>query len=98
MIGRSINPAQLEKYAHQIGVGGLVLTDHEKKLVNQVLDSGRLTYGPMTKTFEEQFARRHDCKYALFMNSGTSALHLALQALKTRYGWADGDEVIVPAV
>jgi dTDP-4-amino-4,6-dideoxygalactose transaminase len=88
----------VERYPHQIGVGGLVLTDCEKKLVNQVLDSGRLTYGPMTKAFEEGFARRHECKHALFVNSGTSALHLALQALKVRYGWSDGDEVIVPAV
>lgn len=88
----------MQRYPHQIGVGGLVLTDCEKKLVNQVLDSGRLTYGPMTKAFEEGFAARHDCKHALFVNSGTSALHLALQAMKVRYGWSDGDEVIVPAV
>jgi perosamine synthetase len=32
------------------------------------------------------------------MNSGTSALHVALAALKECHGWADGDEVIVPAV
>lgn len=30
--------------------------------------------------------------------SGTCALLIALQALKTRYKWSDGDEVIVPAV
>src|SRR5262249_498926 len=98
MIARFTNTRRAEKYRHQIGVGGLVLTDYEKQLVNQVLDSGRLTYGPMTKAFEREFALHHDCKYALFVNSGTSALHLALQALKTRYGWSDGDEVIVPAV
>lgn len=88
----------MKKYKHQIGVGGLVLTDYEKKLVNEVLDSGRLTYGPMTRRFEAEFAARHGCKHSLFMNSGTSALHLGLQAMKARYGWEDGDEVIVPAV
>jgi dTDP-4-amino-4,6-dideoxygalactose transaminase len=31
-------------------------------------------------------------------NSGTSALHVALQALKEIHGWQDGDEVLVPAV
>jgi CDP-6-deoxy-D-xylo-4-hexulose-3-dehydrase len=31
-------------------------------------------------------------------NSGTGALQLALQALKERYGWDDGAEVIVPAM
>ncbi len=92
---REIN---LKKYDHQIGVGGLVLSEDEKKLVNGVLESNQLTYGPMTKKFEKEFAQKHDVKHALFMNSGTSALHVALAALKARYGWNDGDEVIVPAV
>jgi dTDP-4-amino-4,6-dideoxygalactose transaminase len=86
------------KYKHQIGVGGLVLSNYEKKLVNEVLESNQLTYGPMTKRFEKEFATHHQAKYALFMNSGTSALHVALAALKDRNGWHDGDEVIVPAV
>lgn len=88
----------LKKYPHQIGVGGLVLSDYEKRLVNEVLDSNQLTYGPMTKRFEREFATSHDARFGLFMNSGTSALHCALAALKNRHGWSDGDEVIVPAV
>ena len=88
----------MKKYPTQIGVGGLELTKYEKDLVNQVLDSNRLTYGPMSKKFEKEFARMHDVKHALFMNSGTSALHIALAALKDRNGWKDGDEVIVPSV
>ncbi|MEP7210518.1 MAG: DegT/DnrJ/EryC1/StrS family aminotransferase [Alphaproteobacteria bacterium] len=88
----------LKKYDHQIGVGGLVLSDYEKNLVNEVLDSNQLTYGPYSKRFESEFAASHECRFAQFMNSGTSALHVALQVLKTRHGWADGDEVIVPAV
>jgi len=75
-----------------------VLTSYEKQLVNQVLDSNRLTYGDMTKRFEREFAASHGARHGLFMNSGTSALHVALAALKNRHGWADGDEVIVPAV
>jgi perosamine synthetase len=88
----------MKKFPRQIGVGGLVISDHEKKLVNEVLESNQLTYGPMTKRFEEEFALSHGCKFGLFMNSGTSALHVALAALKERFEWADGDEVIVPAV
>lgn len=88
----------MKKYKYQIGVGGLELSKREKELVNEVLDSNRLTYGPMSKKFENKFATSHDCKYGLFMNSGTSALQVALASLKDRYGWADGDEVIVPAV
>jgi CDP-6-deoxy-D-xylo-4-hexulose-3-dehydrase len=88
----------MQKYPKQIGVGGLVLSDYEKQLVNEVLDSNQLTYGPMMKRFEAEFGKSHNCKFALYMNSGTSALHVALAALKDRHGWNDGDEVIVPAV
>jgi perosamine synthetase len=89
---------KLKKNKHQIGVGGLELSEREKELVNQVLNSNRLTYGPMSKELENKFSTSHACKYGLFMNSGTSALQVALQSLKDRYGWADGDEVIVPAI
>lgn len=70
----------------------------QKRLVNKVLRSGRLTYGPMTKELEERFAALHGRKHALFTSSGTSALKIALHALKDRHGWKDGDEVIIPAV
>lgn len=86
------------RFHKQIGVGGLVLSQVEKDLVNQVLDSNRLTYGPMSKEFEAKFASSHHAKYGIFMNSGTSALHVALAALKTLHGWQDGDEVLVPSV
>jgi dTDP-4-amino-4,6-dideoxygalactose transaminase len=33
----------------------------------------------------------------VFCNSGTSALQIALAALKEVYGYQDGDEVLVPA-
>ena len=89
---------QVNKFHRQIGVGGLVLNDYEKSLVNEVLESSQLTYGPKSKKFERDFAFKHECNHGLFMNSGTSALHVALAALKERNNWSDGDEVIVPAV
>ena len=88
----------LKKFDYQIGVGGLALSDLEKQLVLDVLESNRLTYGPRSQQFEEQFASRHGCRHGLYMNSGTSALQVALAALKEQRGWSDGDEVIVPAV
>jgi dTDP-4-amino-4,6-dideoxygalactose transaminase len=48
--------------------------------------------------FESAFAAVHQRHHAAFCNSGTGALQLALQALKERYGWRAGDEVIVPAM
>ncbi len=82
----------------QIGVGGFKIGEPERRYLNQVIESSRLSYGPMTQAFESRFAKVHDCKYAIFCNSGTSALHVAMAVLKERGGWADGDEVLVPAV
>ncbi|MGC8622142.1 MAG: DegT/DnrJ/EryC1/StrS family aminotransferase, partial [Caldisphaera sp.] len=81
-----------------IGVGGLKITRADKKMVNKVLDSNRLSYGPYSKKFEEEFAKLHDSKFAIFTNSGTSSLHIAVAALKEKYSWSDGDEILVPAV
>jgi perosamine synthetase len=74
------------------------VTRKQKKLVKQVLKSGRLTYGSKTRELEERFAEIHGVKYALFTSSGTAALKIALHALKDKYGWKDGDEVLIPAV
>lgn len=82
----------------QIGVGGFRISERAKELVMQVLDSNRVTSGPMMARFEERIAALHGCRFGLMSNSGTSALQIALQALKERHGWADGDEVLVPAL
>ena len=82
----------------QIGIGGCRIGPRAKALVAEVLDSNRLSAGPMTERFEREIAELHGARYGLFCNSGTSALQIALGALKEREGWADGDEVLVPAV
>lgn len=81
----------------QLGVGGGSIGAREKEYVLDALERGRLSYGDYSRQFEAEFARLHDRRYAIFCNSGTSALQVALHALKKRHGWRDGDEVIVPA-
>ena len=73
-------------------------TRHQKKLIKEVLKSGRLTYGDKTRELERRFAEIHGAKYAIFTSSGTAALKVSLHALKDKHGWKDGDEVIIPAV
>jgi dTDP-4-amino-4,6-dideoxygalactose transaminase len=86
------------KPVNQIGVGGLELGLREKHYLQQVIDSNRLSYGPFSQKLEKLFAELHDCRFAVFCSSGTAALQLALSALKEKYGWREGDEIIVPAV
>ncbi len=90
--------ASRAKVTEQIGIGTASIGPLERQFINDVLDSGRLSYGPYTKAFEREFARLHDRKFGIFCNSGTSALQVAVHALKRKYGWSDGDEVLVPAV
>jgi len=64
--------------------------EKEKELVNEVLDSGWLSTGPMTEKFEKNFADYMGAEHAIAVNSGTSGLHLLIRAL----GIEEGDEVI----
>jgi perosamine synthetase len=73
-------------------------TRKQKKLIKQVLKSGRLTYGNKTRELEERFAEIHGAKHAIFTSSGTAALKISLHALKDKHGWKDGSEVIIPSV
>lgn len=82
----------------RVGVGCCSIDPLGVRYVNQVLKSGRLSYGPFHRRFERSFAREHQSLHSVFCNSGTSALHIALQALKELHGWKDGDEVLVPAI
>ncbi|TNC27425.1 DegT/DnrJ/EryC1/StrS family aminotransferase [Amycolatopsis alkalitolerans] len=59
-------------------------------LVIEVLRSGGLAQGPMVGRFEDAFARVAGTAHAVAVNSGTTALVAALQAL----GLRPGDEVI----
>jgi dTDP-4-amino-4,6-dideoxygalactose transaminase len=82
----------------RIGIGDCLVSERAKALVREVLDSNRLSAGPMMDRFEQGVASLHGCAFGLMSNSGTSALHIALAALKERDGWNDGDEVLVPAL
>ena len=81
-----------------ITLGHLSISEQGKKYVNDCLDSNRLSKGKYTVKFEKDFAKLHGCNHGVFCNSGTSALQIALAALKERHCYEDGDEVLVPAI
>ena len=58
--------------------------------VLDVMESGQFVLGPAVETFERRFAAYCGIRHAVAVNSGTSALHLALLAAKI----GPGDEVI----
>jgi perosamine synthetase len=80
----------------QVGVGREIclarpdITDLERRYVMEVLSSPYLSLGPRLDEFERRLADYIGTKYAVAVNSGTSALHLVVKAL----GIGEGDEVI----
>jgi perosamine synthetase len=70
----------------------LIGRDDIRAVVN-VMKSGGLAQGPQVLKFEQEFSRLVGDRECVAVNSGTSALHLALLAL----GIGPGDEVIVPS-
>jgi len=66
---------------------------NEIKAVSNVLEKGWLTPGRVTAEFENKVARIFGKKFGLFVNSGSSANLLALEALK----FPKGSEIITPA-
>ncbi len=82
----------------KIELGYLKISSAAKRYVAEALEANRLSTGPFIHRFERAFAQEHGCRHAVMCNSGTSALQIALAALKERHGWQDGDEVLVPAI
>jgi len=58
--------------------------------MQQVCAAGTYILGPNVRAFERELAAYVGCRYAVGLNSGTDALHLALRALDI----GPGDEVI----
>lgn len=83
---------------HEIRLGYNAVPKEAEKDLIRVFRSGQYSPGPKVKEFEEAWAKAHQAKYAVFVNSGTDALRLSLLALKEKYQWKDGDEVAVPAL
>ena len=80
----------LKKY----GYGKQNISDEDIQAVVETLKSPYLTCGPKVKEFEQTICDYTGAKYAVAVNSATSALHIAMLAL----GIKEGDEVITTPI
>ncbi len=69
-----------------IPYGKQEITQADIDLVNEVLRSDFLTQGPMVPRFESLVAKKCKAKFAVAVNSATSALHIACIALNVGPG------------
>lgn len=67
-----------------------LVDEEQKKAVLKVLESGSFILGDEVENFEKEFSSFCHTKFGIGVNSGTSALHLALLSLDI----GPGDEVI----
>src|SRR5262245_5148554 len=66
------------------------IKDDVQQAINKVFETGQYLLGDEVAAFESEFAKHVNAEHAVALNSGTSALHLALLAA----GVGPGDEVI----
>jgi perosamine synthetase len=69
------------------------ITDADRDAVLGVLQTSTLSSGPQVEKFEQALCKYLGARYAVAVNSGTSALHLAVETL----GLPRGSEVILPS-
>lgn len=70
------------------------IDEEDIRAVVKALKSSNLTQGPLVDEFEKKVAEYCGAKYAVAVNSGTSALHIACLAA----GISKGDEVITSPI
>ena len=73
---------------------------NERDSLQKVISSNQFTMGKQVKRFEQQFSKFVNSKYAVMVNSGSSANLLMVASLfyKKKNFLKRGDEVIVPSV
>jgi perosamine synthetase len=69
------------------------ITDEDRQAVLDVLQTPHLSMGPKVQEFEHAICDYTGASHAVAVNSGTSALHIAVRAL----GLQPGAEVILPS-
>ena len=64
----------------------------------KVIKSKQLTMSKITRNFEKTFSKYLGVKYAVMVNSGSSANLLSLFVAKYSYKFKSGDEIIIPTI
>ena len=72
----------------------LYLDVEDYKSVKDVMESGQISRGKLPSVFEDEFSKYIGCRHSIVLNSGTTALWLAVHVL----GLPAGSEVIVPSL
>ncbi len=98
-IFKKVKKTNHKKFKYELLSDGYRPSDLEKAI--KVLISGQITMDKITRNFEKYFSKKIGAKYALMVNSGSSANLLAFFCLtnpKRKKRLKTGDECLVPAL
>ncbi|MBC7225429.1 MAG: aminotransferase class I/II-fold pyridoxal phosphate-dependent enzyme, partial [Anaerolineae bacterium] len=82
----------------RIAIAEFIASPEQRRLVQEVLDSGRISEGPKVSQFEQAWASFVGSRHCVATNSGTSALMVGLLALRHRLGLPRGTKAITSAL
>ena len=67
-------------------------------MLDSILNGNWIVSGSKVEQFQDAFSKKFNVKYSHMVNSGSSANLVMITALKKRFRWNDGDEIIVSPV
>jgi len=82
----------------QIDLFKVYMSSRAGEAASKVLSSGFIGQGPVVNEFEAALRLRFSQDHLVTLNSGTSALHLALHLIKTKLGLDQNSEVLTTAL
>ena len=74
--------------------------DHQEieAMLDSIINGDWIVSGSRVEQFQREFAVKFDVGFCHMVNSGSSANLVMVSALKRRFRWTDGDEIIVSPV
>jgi len=66
--------------------------------IDSLVNGKWVVSGEKVAQFQNKFSKRFNVKHSLMVNSGSSANLVLITAMKKKFGWYDGDEIIVSPV
>lgn len=104
-ISKMYNPKYIKNYDNfdptkdTVLYGGPYWDNRElEAMLDSILKGDWIVSGSKVEKFQDEFSKKYNVKQSHMVNSGSSANLVMFTALKKRFRWTDGDEIIVSPV
>ena len=104
-ISQQFNPKYIKNYDNFDTTKDIVLYSGPywnhleiEAMLDSILNGDWIVSGSRVEKFQEEFSKKFNVKHSHMVNSGSSANLVMIAALKKRFRWNDGDEIIVSPV